>query len=92
MVHFTDHCINMGMNMIHISDDWGFQYDILLLPNLWQEIIHPNLKQVVDYVHSKGCFVSLHTDDIQNLCDKIVDLGIDAVNPCQEYKSSSYVL
>lgn len=90
-IRFADHCIDLGVDMIHISDDWGSQKDLLFSPELWHELIYPNLKRVVDHVHSRGVFVSLHSDGcIARVTDSLVDLGFDLVHPWQETAGMSY--
>lgn len=71
--------------MIHLSDDWGSQKDMLFSPKLWKEIIYPHMKKVVDFVHNKGAFASLHSDGcVMRVADGIVDIGLDLVHPWQE--------
>ena len=90
-VQFADHCIDMGIDMIHISDDWGSQKDLLFSPTLWREIIYPHMKRVVDHVHERGAFCSLHSDGcVMKVADGIVDLGLDLVHPWQESAGMSY--
>lgn len=90
-IRFASHCIDLGVDMIHISDDWGSQKDMLFSPQLWRDLVYPNLKRVVDYTHSRGCFVSLHSDgNIMKVCDDIAALGIDVVHPWQERAFMSY--
>ena len=92
-VKFADHCIDRGVDMIHISDDWGAQKDLLFSPKLWQELIYPNMKTVTDHVHERGCFVSLHSDGcVAKVTDDIADLGFDVVHPWQESAGMSYGL
>ena len=77
--------------MIHISDDWGAQNDLMFSPVLWKEIIYPNMKKVVDYVHSRGCLASLHSDGcVAKVTDGLVDIGFDCVHPWQENAGMSY--
>ncbi len=84
-IAFADKCIDLGVDCIHLSDDWGSQKDLMFSPSLWQELIYPNLKKVIDHVHSKGVFTSLHSDGcISRVTDKLVDLKIDFVHPWQE--------
>ena len=84
-IRFAGHCIDLGVDMIHISDDWGSQKDMLFNPKLWKEIIYPHMKKVVDYVHERGAFASLHSDGcVMRVADGIVDLGLDLVHPWQE--------
>ncbi len=92
-IKFAGHCIDLGIDMVHISDDWGAQNDLMFSPRLWRELIYPNIKRVVDYVHSRGCFASLHSDGcIAKVADGIVDVGLDLVHPWQESAGMSYDL
>jgi uroporphyrinogen decarboxylase len=93
IIRFADHCIDLGVDMIHISDDWGSQKDLLFSPELWRRLIYPNMKRVVDHCHAKGVFVSLHSDGcIAKIADDIADLGFDLLHPWQETAGMSYDL
>ncbi len=84
-VKFADKCISLGADMIHIYDDWGSQKDMLFSPDTWWEIIYPNMKTVVEHIHSKSVFASLHSDGcIRKVLDGVRDLGFDVVHPWQE--------
>ncbi len=77
--------------MIHLYDDWGAQNNMMFNPKLWWELIYPNMKRVVDYVHSRGAFASLHSDGcIMKVADGIADVGLDVVHPWQESAGMSY--
>ena len=92
-VKFAGHCIDLGIDMVHISDDWGAQRDLMFSPKLWREIIFPHMKRVVDYVHGRGCFCSLHSDGcIAKVTDGVAELGLDLVHPWQESAGMSYDL
>ena len=93
IIRFAGHCIDCGADMIHISDDWGAQNNLMFNPRLWWEMIYPNMKRVVDYVHSRGCFCSLHSDGcIAKVVDGVAQLGLDVVHPWQESAGMSYEL
>lgn len=84
-IRFADKCISLGADMIHISDDWGSQKDLLFSPDTWREIIYPNMKPIVEHIHSRGAFASLHSDGcIRKVLDGVRDLGFDLVHPWQE--------
>lgn len=90
-IQYADHCIDLGADMIHISDDWGSQKSLMFNPKLWWEIIYPNMKKVVDHVHSRGVFASLHSDGcVMSVTEGIAQLGLDVVHPWQETAGMSY--
>ncbi len=92
-VKFADHCIERGVDMIHISDDWGAQNDLMFSPKLWRELIYPNMKTVADHVHNRGTFVSLHSDGcVAKVTDGMTEIGFDVVHPWQESAGMSYDL
>ena len=87
------HLLDLHVDGIHISDDWGAQKDLLFSPTLWRELIYPQMKRVVDYVHSRGCFCSLHSDGcVKKVADGIAELGLDVVHPWQESAGMGYDL
>lgn len=84
-IKFFDKCIDLGVDMIHISDDWGSQKDMLFSPDTWKEIIYPNMKMIVEHIHSRGVFASLHSDGcIKKVLEGICDIGFDVIHPWQE--------
>lgn len=92
-IRFIDRCVEVGVDMIHFSDDWGSQRSLMFSPKLWRELIFPNMKRVVDHAHSLGVFASLHSDGcVSAVADGIVELGFDMVHPWQESAGMSYDL
>jgi len=90
---FADRCLECGVDMIHVSDDWGSQRGLLFSPNTWRRIIKPNLKKVIDHVHSRGALCSLHSDGcIAEVAGELAELGIDCMHPWQESAGMSYDL
>jgi uroporphyrinogen decarboxylase len=82
---FAHNCLDLGVDMIHVSDDWGTQRGLMFSPTLWWKLIHPYHKIVCDAVKSRSAYVSLHSDgDVSAVVDGIVDLGYDVVHPWQE--------
>ena len=82
---FALNCIELGVDMVHVSDDWGAQVGLMFSPKTWWELIYPNHKIIVDAVKAAGAYVSLHTDGNNNaVIDGIMKLGYDVVHPWQE--------
>lgn len=90
-VQFADHCIDLGIDMVHISDDWGAQKDLMFSPVLWKEIVYPHFKKVVDHVHARGALCSLHSDGcVMKVLDGMAEMGIDLIHPWQESARMPY--
>ena len=93
VIQCADQSIDAGADMIHLSDDWGSQKDLMFSPEIWWELIYPNMKKVVDHVHSRGVLASLHSDGcIAKVLDGIVDIGLDLIHPWQENANMPYEL
>jgi len=90
---FADCMMDLGVDMIHVSDDWGAQRSLMFSYDMWKSLIYPNHKIVADRVKERGCFLSLHSDgDIKTVLDGIVELGYDVLHPWQESAGLSYDL
>lgn len=82
---FAMNCLDLGVDMIHISDDWGAQAGLMFSPDYWRRMIYPNHKIFCDAVKKRGAFLSLHSDgNVTSVLDGIVELGYDVVHPYQE--------
>lgn len=93
LMGFADCCLELGIDCIHLSDDWGSQRAMMFNPALWRELIKPNLKRVVDHIHGKGGLVSLHSDGcIHAVTDDLAELGLDMLHPWQESAGMPYGL
>jgi len=85
LADMCESCIKAGVDMIRISDDWG-QNDVeLFSPHTFHDLIMPNLQVVVDRILQNNAFVGLHSDGyIMSVMDDVVDLGVQALHPCQD--------
>ncbi len=82
---FAMNCLDLGVDMIHVSDDWGSQTGLLFHTDFWWSHIYPNHKITADAVRERGGFLSLHSDgNITAVIDGVVQLGYQVVHPWQE--------
>ena len=90
-VRFANNIVDMGMDMIHVSDDWGCQNSLLFSPHIWRKQIYPNHKLLIEAVKKRGKFISLHSDgNINSIIDGIQELGYDLIHPYQESAGMDY--
>ncbi len=82
---FAHHCLDLGVDMVHVSDDWGGQQGLLFSPALWRRLIYPYHQSTCRSVKDRGAYLSFHSDgNIRAVLDGVVDLGFDVVHPFQE--------
>ena len=82
---FAMNCLDLGVDMVHVSDDWGAQWDLMFSPETWWRLIYPYHKITADAVKQRGAFLSLHSDgNINSVLDGVLGLGYDVVHPWQE--------
>ncbi len=82
---FANNCIDLGVDMVHVSDDWGGQNRLMFSPSIWWRLIHPYHKITCDAVKRRGAYLSFHSDgNISSVIDGVIDLGYQVVHPYQE--------
>lgn len=82
---FAMNCLDLGVDMVHVSDDWGSQNGLLFSPRTWRQLIYPAHLVTCQAVKSRNAYLSLHSDgNIGAVIEGIVELGYDVVHPWQE--------
>lgn len=82
---FANNCIDLGVDMVHVSDDWGAQNGLMFSPATWWRMIYPYHKITCDAVKQRQTYVSLHSDgNISQVLDGVLKLGFNVVHPYQE--------
>lgn len=82
---FAMNCLDLGVDMIHVSDDWGAQRGLLFSPETWWTLMYPYHKITCDAVRQRKGYLSLHSDgNVTPVLDGIAKLGYQVVHPYQE--------
>jgi uroporphyrinogen decarboxylase len=81
----VDSCLDAGVDIITLSDDWGSNNNMLFSPRMWRRMIKPYAARVVERVKARGAFVNLHSDGyIMTIMDDLVEMGYSMMHPVQE--------
>lgn len=76
--------IEIGVDIIHLGDDYAYHSGPLMSPELFEEFLAPGLKEVVQHVKNCGGYCMKHTDgNIKKIIQLIVDSGIDGLGPLE---------
>ena len=69
------------VDCLMFMDDWGSQQDLLINPELWEDIFKPLYKDYIDIAHNHGKKIFMHSDGhILRIIPHLIELGLDAVN------------
>ena len=90
-MRFIRNVVDLGVDMVHISDDWGAQNSLMFSPDTWRELIFPHHRDMVATAHKSGALASLHSDgNVNAVLDGIVEIGYNLIHPYQETAGMSY--
>ena len=78
---YLDYWLDMDVDAIGFTEDWGTQISLLISPELWRAMFRPVYKKLFDKIKSAGKFVFFHTDGyILDIYPDLIELGADAIN------------
>jgi uroporphyrinogen decarboxylase len=81
----ADSCLDAGVDIITLSDDWGSNQNMLFSPRMWRKMIKPYAARVVQHIRSRGGYINLHSDGyILNIMDDLIEMGYSSMHPVQE--------
>ncbi len=81
----VDSCVEAGVDIITLSDDWGSNEVMLFSPGMWRRMIRPFAGRVVKHARERGVPVNLHSDGyIMDIMDDLVEMGYTMLHPLQE--------
>ena len=67
-----------------LGSDWGSQRGLLMAPEVWDDLIRPGEQTEYDLVHAFGKDVWVHScGDVQVLIPRLIEMGLDVLNPVQ---------
>jgi uroporphyrinogen decarboxylase len=85
LADLVDSCIDAGVDIITLSDDWGSNQNMLFSPRMWRKMIKPFAARVIERATGRGVPVNLHSDGyIMQIMDDVVELGFSMMHPVQE--------
>jgi len=82
-IRLIDKCCECyDLQGINLHDDWGSQMAPFFSDEAARNFFLPEMKRLVDHVHSKGMFIELHScGHLVKRCDIFVEAGFDAWHP-----------
>ncbi|MGI6381575.1 MAG: uroporphyrinogen decarboxylase family protein [Anaerolineae bacterium] len=76
--------MELPLDGIKFSDDWGYQQGVLLGPERWRRYIKPALRRLYAQVHAAGLKTLSHCcGSVRDILPDIIEIGLDALESVQ---------
>ncbi len=79
-----DRLLELPLDGVMFSDDWGYQKGVLLGPERWRRFIKPRLARMYARVHEAGKFTLSHCcGSVADIMPDIIEIGLDVLESVQ---------
>ena len=83
-VKVIENAASLGVDCVHLGDDWGSQNGLLISSDMWKDFIKPRLLRTCLAAKNKGLLVSLHCcGKVDELFPDMIECGVDVFDPFQ---------
>ncbi|MBN1535512.1 MAG: hypothetical protein JW908_02185 [Anaerolineales bacterium] len=79
------HYINIGVEMVKMTDDLGMQIGPLLGPKIVNKFLIPEYKRLFKFYKDKNVLINFHScGNVLSILEPLMELGADILNPIQD--------
>ncbi|MCS7219950.1 MAG: uroporphyrinogen decarboxylase family protein [Anaerolineae bacterium] len=76
--------LELPVDGIMFSDDWGYQQGVLLGPDRWRRFLKPRLARLYERVHAAGRYTLSHCcGSIVDIMPDVIEIGLDVLESVQ---------
>lgn len=85
--------VELPVDGIMFSDDWGYQRGVIIGPDRWRKFIKPHLAKMYSLVHESGKYVLSHCcGNIIDIIPDLIEIGLDVLQSVQPEAMNPYYL
>jgi uroporphyrinogen decarboxylase len=76
--------LEYDIDAVYCGDYWGQRSGLIMGYDLWKGFIYTQLKSMYGAVKESGKYIMIHSSgDVDELFDKLIEIGVDCCNPFQ---------
>ena len=80
----VERLLELPVDGIMFSDDWGYQRGVLLGPERWRRFLKPHLARMYERVHRSGRYALSHCcGSIVDILPDVIEIGLDVLESVQ---------
>jgi uroporphyrinogen decarboxylase len=92
-LQIVERLLELPVDGIMFSDDWGYQEGVLLGPEKWRRYLKPRLKRMYQLTHEGGKLALSHCcGSVADIMSDIVEIGLDVLESVQPEAMDPYEL
>ncbi|MGQ9629384.1 MAG: uroporphyrinogen decarboxylase family protein [bacterium] len=92
-MEIIERLLELPVDGIMFSDDWGYQRGVLLGPERWRHFLKPRLARMYARVHEKGKYAISHCcGSVADVMPDIIEIGLDVLQSVQPEAMNPYEL
>jgi uroporphyrinogen decarboxylase len=92
-MRIIERLMELSVDGIMFSDDWGYQEGVLLGPENWRRYMKPRLKRLYQLTHDGGKLAVSHCcGSVADIMGDIVEIGLDVLESVQPEAMDPYEL
>lgn len=89
----VDRLVELPVDAVYFSDDWGDQRGVILGPDRWRRFIKPHLARMYARVHEAGMFTISHCcGNVVDIIPDLIEIGLDCLQSIQPEAMDPYTL
>lgn len=74
----------MGVDGVRIGDDWGFQNNLMIRPELWRRLYKRHYRRIFDTIRAHGFITAMHScGRLTKLLPDLIEIGLQVYHPLQ---------
>ncbi len=83
-IAIAEQYVRCDIDGVFIGDDYGTQRALVMAPDLWRELIKPELARVLAVYRRAGKWIKFHScGHVTEIVDDLIEIGVHIINPCQ---------
>ena len=80
----AEHYIDVGVEVVRLTDDLGMQDSALLGPRIVNEFLRPEYERLFRFYKERDIMISFHScGNLDSFVSMLIDLGVDILDPVQ---------
>lgn len=92
-MEIVEHLVQLPLDAIFFSDDWGDQRGVILGPERWRKYLKPHLARMYQCTHEAGMVTFSHCCGcITGIIPDLIEIGLDCLQSIQPEAMNPYEL